>query len=85
LDLSGFTGVIARFSGCNRDRDCLLGLFQEIVDHWDHPPWFRKQGEVAGIRDHGELGVGDELEGLNGVYKTDKIVISQDDKNRRFD
>jgi len=70
LDLSGFTGMIARFSGCNRD--FLLELFQEIVDHWDHSPWFRKQGEVAGIRDHGEFGVGDELEGPNGMFRRTK-------------
>src|SRR5208283_5716184 len=80
---SGFTGVIARFSGCNWD--VLPGLFQEIFDHSDHLLLFRKQGEVAGVRDHGELGVGDELEGRNGVFQADKIVISQDDKNRRFD
>ena len=51
----------------------------------DHPLLFRKQGEVAGGRDHREFGVGDELDGLNGVLKADKIVISEKDENRRFD
>jgi len=46
---------------------------------------FRKQDEVAGGRDHGELGVGDELDGLNGVLKADKIIISEKDENRRLD
>jgi len=81
--LSRFTGVIARFSSCKWD--FLLRRFQEIFDHWDHPLLFPKQGEVASIRDHRELGVGDELEGLKGVFKADKIVISEGDENRRFD
>ena len=75
FDSSGFVRVIAHSGSCNWD--FLLGLFQEILDHWDHPLWFRKQGEVAGIRNYGELGVGDELQGLNGVLNADKIVISQ--------
>ena len=80
--LSGFTGVIASFSSCQRNlfsgfsRKCLtIGITL----------LFRKQDEVAGGRDHGELGVGDELESLKGVFKADKIVISEGDENRRFD
>jgi hypothetical protein len=39
---------------------------------------------VAGGRDHGgELGVGNEPEGFNGVLKADKIVISEKDENRK--
>ena len=83
FDSSGFVRVIAHFGSCNWD--FLLGLFQEIPDHRDHSLLFRKQGEVAGIRDHGELGVGDELQGLNGVFNADKIVISQSDEKRRID
>jgi hypothetical protein len=75
--LSGFTGVIARISGCKWD--FLVRLFQEIFDHWDHPLLFPKQGEMAGIRDHGELGVGDELQGLKDMFKAHKIVISEGD------
>jgi hypothetical protein len=43
----------------------------------DHPVLFPKEDEVAGIWDHGKLGVGDAFEGLNGVVKADKIVISE--------
>src|SRR6516162_8943938 len=50
--LSGFTGVKAHFGGCNWGG--LRGFFQEMLDHSDHPVRFRKQREVAGIRDHGE-------------------------------
>ena len=56
-----------------------------MFDDWDHPLLFGKQDEVAGIRDHSKLGVGDELEALNGVLSPDKIVISDDDEKRRFD
>ncbi len=83
LILFGLTRAITGFSG--RNRDFLLGLFQEMFDHWDHPLWFGKQGEVTGIRDHREFSVGDELKGINCVFKADKIVISQDDKKGRFD
>jgi hypothetical protein len=72
--LSGFTGVIAGFSSCHWDS--LLRLFQKVFDQWDHPLLFRKQREVAGIRDYGKLGVGDELDSFNGVLKADKIAIS---------
>jgi len=40
---------------------------------------------VAGGRDHSELGVGDELNGVNGVFKADKIAVSQNDEKGRFD
>ena len=36
---------------------------------------------MAGRRDHSEFGVGDELDGLNGVLGADKIVISEKDEN----
>jgi hypothetical protein len=81
--LSGFTGVIARFSDCQWD--FLLRFFQEMFDQRDHPLLLRKQGEVAGVRDHGKLAVGNELEGLKRVFKADKIMISYGDENRRFD
>jgi hypothetical protein len=38
--LSGFTGVIASFSSCQRN--ALLRLFQEMFNYWDHPLLFRK-------------------------------------------
>src|SRR5580704_10638373 len=81
--LSGFTGVIAGFSRCQRN--ALLGLLEEMLNDWDHPLLFRKQDEVAGGRDHRKLGVGDALGGLNGVLKAYKIGISEKDENRRFD
>jgi len=40
---------------------------------------------VAGIRDHRKLGVRDELDGINGVFEANKIVISLKDEKRRFD
>jgi hypothetical protein len=45
---------------------------------------FRKQDEVTGIRDYGELGVGNEPKGLQCVFRTDKIMISHGDQNWRF-
>ena len=48
-----------------------------MFDDWNHPLRLRKQGEVAGGRNHGEFGVGDELDDLNGVLQADKIVISE--------
>ena len=39
---------------------------------------------MTGIRNHGKLGVRDDLKGFEGVLKTDKIVISENDENRRF-
>mgnify|MGYP006974889872 CR=1 FL=1 len=39
LVLPGFTGVIARFSGTQRDS--LLRLFQEMFNDWDHSLLFR--------------------------------------------
>src|SRR5512144_2342664 len=80
--LSGFTGVIAHFS--SGQRQSLFRLFQEMFHHWDNSILFRKQNEVAGIRDHGEFGVGDSLKGLDGVFNADKIVISDDNENRGF-
>ena len=56
-----------------------------MLNYWDHSLLFRKHGEVAGIGDHGKLGVGNELEGLNSMLKGDKIVISENDENRYFD
>jgi hypothetical protein len=48
-----------------------------MLDHGDHPLLFREQGEVAGIRDHREFGVGDAPEGFQRVLKPDKIVITE--------
>lgn len=56
-----------------------------MFDYRDYPLRLRKKGEVAGIRNHGKLGVGDELDGLNGALKAEKIVISEKDENRRFE
>ncbi len=81
--LSGFTGLIAGCSGCQRN--ALHRLLQEMLSDWDHPLLFREQGEVAGGRDHGELGLGDELDGLNRVLQADKIVISEKNEHRRLD
>jgi len=36
---------------------------------------------MSGIRDHSELGIGNELESLKGVFKANKIVISDGDDN----
>jgi hypothetical protein len=78
---SGFTGVIACFSGSNWD--FLRRLLQEMLDHMDDPVWFRMQDEVAGIRDHGELCIGNEPKRLNRMLKANKIVISDGDKDVR--
>src|SRR5215469_1371155 len=56
-----------------------------MFDHLDRFLLFREQSEVAGIRDHGKFGVWDEPEGLKGVLKAHKIVISDGDENRRID
>ena len=40
---------------------------------------------MAGIRDHGKLGVRDELDGFNGMFEANEIVISLNDENRYFD
>jgi hypothetical protein len=47
-----------------------------MFDHWDHPLWFGKQNEVAGVGDHSELGIGDNLECLKRVFNLNKIRIS---------
>src|SRR5690348_2346727 len=75
--LSGFTRLIASFSRCQWN--ALFRLLQEMFNDWDHSLRFRKQGEVAGGRDYGELGGRDELDSLNGVLNADKIVISEND------
>ena len=80
---SGFTGLIARGSGCQRDS--LLRFFQKMFDDWDHFLWFGRQRVVAGVRDHGELGIRDEPEARNGVLHADKVVISDGDENGRLD
>ena len=40
---------------------------------------------MAGAWDYRKLGVRDELDGFNGVLQANKIVISLNDENRRFD
>jgi hypothetical protein len=40
---------------------------------------------LARIRDHGEFSMGDALESLNGMFKADKIVVTQNDENGRLD
>lgn len=39
----------------------------------------------SGIREHGKLGVGDEIEALNSMLKLDNIPISERYEHRGFD
>lgn len=55
-----------------------------MFDYRDHPLWFRKQSEVTSVRYYSEFGMRNVFEGLNSVFKADKIVISEDDENRHF-
>src|SRR6201987_6232371 len=71
---SGFTGVIARIRG--RQWGSLFRLFEEMLDDWNHSLRFRVQDEVTHVRDYGDLGVRNELDGFHGVLNADKIVIS---------
>ena len=44
----------------------------------------RKCSEVAVVGNYGKLPVRDDLEGLYSMPEADKIVVAENDQNRRF-
>ena len=64
------------------NRTTIPGLVQEVLDHGNHAVWFGEQREMAGVRDHCQLRIGEVPHGIHGVLNSDEVPVAQRDEKR---